>query len=188
MRLHGAGFRHAATSRAYHDRNCADVPMHALGIRWWAWGRLAFPDHELIYYHLVPEAPAAAPTTILLEAAGGGVRVLPGATAVPSRGRRDRYGLPWAARWTLAAPGHAPVDVDVAAPVDAGPFYLRHPIASGGARGWGESCWPASVDQPWLRPFVRMRVVGPQPSVWAPLFLGPRRGRLGRLLRWWRTP
>ena len=133
-------------------------------------------------------SPAAAPTTILLEAAGGGVRVLPGATAVPSRGRRDRYGLPWAARWTLAAPGHAPVDVDVAAPVDAGPFYLRHPIASGGARGWGESCWPASVDQPWLRPFVRMRVVGPQPSVWAPLFLGPRRGRLGRLLRWWRTP
>lgn len=188
VRLRGAGFRYSATSRGYHDRNGADVPMHTLGIRWWAWGRLAFPDHELLYYHLVPEAPGGSPTALVLRCADGRVDLLPGAAASPRRPRRDRYGLPWAGEWAITAPGYEPVVVQVAPPVDAGPFYLRHPIASGDARGWGESCWPAAVDRPLLRPFVRMRVAGPHHSVWSPLFLGPSTGRLGRLARWWRTP
>jgi hypothetical protein len=55
---------------------------------------------------------------------------------------------------------------------------------AGSGSGVGEAIIPDRVDHPLHRPFVRMRVHnldGPN-SMWLPLFSGPGRGRLRRLL------
>ena len=185
VRLHAEGFRYEARGRAYHDRNCADLAMDALGIDSWIWGRVAMPDHDLVYYHLLPKQPGAAPMSLLLEARAGSVRRLPGGKLRVAEPRRDRYGLGWHAAVIIEAADRAPVQVRLDPPIDSGPFYLRHRLRSEGAWGWGEACVPDKVDRSWQRPFVRMRVSGATSSAWSPLFTGPSTGRLLRLARWW---
>ena len=185
VRLHAEDFRFEAQGRAYHDRNCADLPMDALGIESWIWGRLAMPDHDLVYYHLLPKQAGAVPMSLLLEARAGVVRSLPEGKLRVAEPRRDRYGLAWHAAVTIEAADRAPVRVRLDPPIDSGPFYLRHRIASDGAWGWGEACVPDKVDRAWQRPFVRMRVSGGSASAWSPLFTGSSTGRLARLARWW---
>lgn len=187
-RLGADGFRFERTGRGYHDRNRADVPLDALGIRAWTWGRLALPHSDLVWYDLEPEEPGAARTTLVLEARDGVLRTLPGGRVSATEPRRDLYGRPWAEAVRVEWDDHAPVDVIVQPPVDSGPFYLRHRLRSGEAWGWGEACWPGAVDRAWQRPFVRMRVASARPSAWAPLFSGPASGRITRLARWWATP
>jgi hypothetical protein len=191
LRAPGLDFR--LQGRGYHDRNSSSVPLPALGIRDWAWGRVAVGDRELVHYLLWSEDVDTPPVQILFE-------VLPdGAVRHEAAARGDDlvtldepwrhpYGVRMHRRITLRRPEGPPIALTADPPVDSGPFYLRYALrdADGRVCGWGERVKPASVDLPWQRPFVRMRVHGPgSDSVWLPLFSGPRVGRVNRLLRGW---
>ena len=75
--------------------------------------------------------------------------------------------------------------------VDSGPFYMRfitRGSVDGGeeATGIGELIRPDRVDLGRHRPLVRMRVHDVREgdnSMWLPLFTGPKRGRIRRLMR-----
>ncbi len=176
--------------RAYHDRNLGRVPLHALGIDRWTWGRAPLAGREAIWYLLHPEGEDGAPLALGLEVGeDGGTRTFP--LEVEEGGwRRSWAGPRWPERLRLRADGRPWVDVRHRAPADVGPFYLRLPAeatTADGERalGWGETCHPARVDLPLHRPFVRMRVHRPgrRNSAWLPLFTGTVEGRAGRLLR-----
>jgi hypothetical protein len=95
-------------------------------------------------------------------------------------------------RWPRLArfpdPDGRPVEVEVRALLDDGPFYQRYLLAGRcegeHGRGVGENVVPGRVDGDVLRPLVSMRVHrvdGPN-SMWLPLFCGDRAGRWSRLL------
>ncbi len=188
--LRAGNFHFRLSGRAYHDRNAGTVPMHALGIgRWW-WGRISFPTRDFIWYRLQPED-------------GGPMREM--TLRVSTDGRIDELGSPIelgppvSGLFGLASPatvrfpdehGH-PVVVALQSLVDDGPFYHRHVVRGiwQGAVGHGfaELVVPEQIDQDLHRPFVRMRVhhhAGPN-SLFLPLFTGPRSGRWGRMPTWW---
>lgn len=174
--------------RAYHDRNAGSVPLDALGIGRWMWGRVPLADRERIYYLLWPSA-GGPPLAMGIDVDGDGrtatvpleVDLGPERTGFGGVRRPERISLHHAGeRW---------LEVRHRRVADAGPFYLRllSEGMAGGERatGWSEVVVPARVDLARHRPFVRMRVHrvdGPN-SPWLPLFAGPREGRAGRLLR-----
>jgi hypothetical protein len=178
-------WRFTLQGRGYHDRNQSLVPLHALGIRAWTWGRVAQPDAELVHYLVQPESMGPSTTFVLRVGADGRVEATPGASVVEHARARHPYGPRWAPAVEVRNGPHGTAALRADAPVDAGPFYLRVPLrdpATGGT-GWGEHVVPGAVDIGWQRPFVRMRVHGPDAdSVWLPLFSGPRNGRIARLL------
>ena len=174
--------------RAYHDHNRSTVPLSRLGIRAWSWGRLAATGSqgpwELIHYLVEPEEAGAASLRLLLRCDADGEAQLLACAPSPALPRRNLWGVPWHARYDLPDGDGLPGALRVGTPVDAGPFYLRHPLSDpgSGARGWAETIMPARVDADWARPLVRMAVAKPEgESMWLPLFSGPRAGRLGRL-------
>lgn len=176
--------------RAYHDRNGGSVPLHELGIERWMWGRFPLPDREVVYYLLWPRGGAAPECLGVVVHADGRTEETAGLEVELGRERTSLAGLRWPERVGLRAGGASWLEVRHRALADVGPFYLRllsEGTAPGGASalGWGELCVPDRVDLPLHRPFVRMRVhrVGAGNSLWLPLFTGPRRGRVGRLLR-----
>lgn len=178
--------------RAYHDRNAGGVPLHALGIDRWMWGRVPLAERERIYYLLWPQgaSPGAAPLALGIEiGASGATRRVPLSVALrPSR--RALAGLRWPESVALHDGGQPWMEVRHRAVADDGPFYLRllsDAVAANGERatGWSEIVHPDRVDGDAFRPLVRMKVHradGPN-SPWLPLFTGPREGRVGRLLR-----
>ena len=177
--------------RAYHDRNLGRRPLHDLGIERWWWGRLAFPEREVIFYYLLPRQPDAPPRSVVLEIDAQGQTTWAEDAAITLEGRRrSPYGLWHPRRMTFADPRQQAISVTLEALVDDGPFYQRYLLVGRqgavSARGVGELVVPDRVDQDWLRPLVRMRVHHPgtpqADSFWLPLFSGPRQGRLGRLL------
>ena len=177
--------------RAYHDRNHGQVPLHALGIARWMWGRVPLAGRERIYYLLWPEDKLAKPITVGLEIGEDGSTEEVALAVELGDERRELGGLARPERIVLKTGDGRPwLSVEHARTVDAGPFYLR--LLSRGrtpdgeeALGWGELCVPARVDLPLHRPFVRMRVhrAAGGNSRWLPLFTGPREGRAARLLR-----
>ena len=175
--------------RAYHDRNSGIQPMHTLGIdRWW-WGRLAFPDRELIYYHLVPEALDAPAQTLVVEVhSSGRTRVVEDGRVEIQATRRSLYSLAWTTRLRFWDPDGEEVQVRMQAGVDDSPFYQRLLIeaecAGEQARGVAELVVPDAIDPDWMRWLVEMRVhhTAGGNSFWLPLFSGPRAGRPGRVL------
>jgi carotenoid 1,2-hydratase len=177
--------------RAYHDRNGGTAALHELGIDHWMWGRLPFEDREVIYYLLWPHSDAESPRCVGIEIDGAGrERRIEGLRVERIGERRTLGGMPWAQRLRLWHGRECWLDVHHRALADSGPFYLR--FLSAGSRpgaapvvGWGELCYPERVDLPIHRPFVRMKVHRPTGggSLWVPLFSGPRRGRVRRLLR-----
>jgi len=176
--------------RGYHDRNSGAVPLHALGVQSWWWGRLALPDRDLIFYRLQPNDAGAAARDLVVElAADGTCRVREDAGLAVIGLRRSTWGLRWPSRATFADPDGRPVHVEVSALLDNGPFYQRYLLrgrcGSDEGYGIGENLVPDRVDTDLLRPLVRMRVhraAGPN-SMWLPLFSGDSEGRLSRLLR-----
>lgn len=189
LRVGGRGLARFA-GRGYHDRNGGTLPLHALGMDHWMWGRLPFRERERIYYLLWPSG-SAAPKGLGVEIGGdGGERVLDG-LRVEILGRRRSYlGLVWAERLRLWDGRRLWLEVEHTQPLDSGPFYIRYRavgVAEDGERAsaFGEVCYPHRVDRAAERPFVRMRVhrLAGGNSVWLPLFSGPRRGRAGRLVR-----
>lgn len=175
--------------RAYHDRNSGGVPLHALGIHRWMWGRFPFPDHERIYYLLWPRSPEARAVAVGVRVdAEGRTEQIPLEVEL-GRERMAFGGLRRPDRITLRHGGERWLEVRHTNVSDAGPFYLRL-LSEGkaeGARvtGWSELVQPERVDLSRHRPFVRMRVhrSGGPNSLWLPLFTGPREGRVSRLLR-----
>ncbi|MBV9775071.1 MAG: hypothetical protein JO040_14050 [Gemmatimonadetes bacterium] len=178
-----------ASGRAYHDRNGGRIPLHALGIRCWMWGRFPFAGREVVYYLLCPEQGTEPECIGLVVHGDGRTERVDGLSAELGRERWTFGGLQRPEWIRLAVRGEPWLEVRHRTVADVGPFYLR--LLSEGemrgerATGWGELCVPGRVDLPRHRPFVRMRVhrvAGPN-SPWLPLFTGPRQGRLIRLLR-----
>jgi carotenoid 1,2-hydratase len=183
LQTHGAG---------YHDRNGCPVALDALGMEHWIWGRSAVGDRTVIYYLSFPEDPASSPHLLVAASGPDGQYRFCEARCDLQRPRRGRFGMPW---WTtLVIEGlEAPLRVEVAPPLDDGPFYLRGltQCTLGEQRGPGfiELCRPARVDRPWMRPLVQMAVQHAERpgSWWLPLFCGPTSDRVQRLWRWWWT-
>lgn len=177
--------------RGYLDGNRSDLPLGALGIEDWRWGRVAFPDHELVWFRLrPPEGPARA--LLLHVARDGSVRVADDPEIAIEERRTTLFGLRRTASVDVRSGGEHVCTIRYSSLVDDGPFYQRYLVAAvdvRGARGRGfaERVVPARVDVPWQRPFIEMRVQrqGEAGSRWLPLFAGPRRGRLRRLVSSW---
>ena len=181
--------------RIYVDSNASREPLHDLGIADWRWGRVAFPDRELIYYVVEPVDSQSASIRHVIEAWPDGRLVAHDARPRWRAPRRSIYSLGYHRGLELTSSQGLDVELTMRALVDDGPFYLRFLVdASDGAtgatgRGFAERVVPDEVDRPWQRPFVRMRThrTSGDNSMWLPLFTGPRRGRLERLLKHWRS-
>jgi hypothetical protein len=197
MDLRFGSQRYRVEGRAYHDSNSGTVPLHELGIRQWVWGRIPLHDRELIYYALWSDEDRqeASERFILDVAADGRVRQIDG-VEVELRGKRLNIGgIRWWKRARLTPPsdsGLPVLEVEHRGVVDSGPFYMRYmtDIRAGDQRsvGFSELIRPHRVDMDRHRFFVQMRVddrgAGRSNSSWLPLFTGPKRGRLERLVRY----
>lgn len=189
LELHTPNGEFRVEGRGYHDRNSAAQPLHRLGIRSWWWGRLALPGRDLIFYRLAPSEPGAAARDLVVElAADGSSRVCEDAGLEVGRMRRSPWGLRWPSSVSFPDPDGRPVEVEVTALLDNGPFYQRYLLrgrcGEDEGHGIGEHLVPDRVDTDLLRPLVRMRVYraeGPN-SIWLPLFSGDSDGRWRRLL------
>jgi len=178
---------------AYHDANCGTKPLHELGIRRWHWGRVSLADREVVYYRLAGEKEGPRNEeqfAVVIDSAGSMERIE--AIDVELRdARRNLGGLRWWKTATVSSPEPALPDLEIhhRSAVDSGPFYMRYltEVAARGERASGvaELIRPDRIDMARHRPFVRMRVhrTSDSNSMWLPLFTGPKRGRLGRLLR-----
>lgn len=179
------------TGSGYHDRNGSAAPLDGLGIRHWTWGRQILGDELLIYYLTWPTAPNAEPLlTAYLIGPDGFVHTAPFTKVELLRPRLGRFGMPWWARLRAYGLAH-PLQIDVGAPADDGPFYLRAltrcTYGPHSATGWTELCRPDRIDRAWHRPLVRMCVQHESSpnSAWLPLFTGPTADRTARLWSWW---
>jgi carotenoid 1,2-hydratase len=186
--LHHQGECFALSGRAYLDGNASALPLDALGIRDWRWGRVALGTRDLVYYALRPEeGDGSVELAAVVE--NGRVRSLENARFEWLAPARSMMGVPHDRGLRLIGAG---IDVTVRsrAIVDDAPFYLRA-LTSGrcartGASGHGvaEVVLPGRLGIGWQQPFVRMRShkLGGANSMWLPLFSGPRRGRVRRLV------
>jgi len=188
--LRAGGWRCDIDGDAYFDRNGGDRPLHDLGIREWTWGRATVGGVQWIYYLVEPEVAGEPPVaTVLRIDADGSVTRTDGVETRTYGTRPSTFGPRWSPRMTLHHEGETLLEVSQATPVDSGPFYLRLPLLMTDAegrsgRGWGEFVLPNRIDLVRHRFFVQMRVHRPggRSSMWLPLFTGPSRGRLRRLL------
>ncbi len=177
------------SGRVYHDRNGGFAPLHQLGIRHWSWGRIALPQRELIYY-VLDGRDDTTQTLLLTVDSAGCIRRLDGAALIRRGSQTNRGGLQWWSSMTVAVDGRPWLDIEHRDVVDSGPFYLRAILTATDqrgrrSRGVAEFCEPDRIDRRRHRPLVRMRVAHPEDnnSMWLPLFCGPRRGRIRRMLR-----
>ena len=188
--LRAGNFHFPIHGRAYHDRNAGTVPLHALGIGQWWWGRVSFPDRDFIWYRLQPEDGGPIRQMTLSVSTDGHIREVP----TPLELGPDvpgRYGLASPSTVHFFDAHQNPVVASLESCVDDGPFYQRHLVRGlyrgEVGRGVAEFVVPSQVDRGLHRPFVRMRVhqLSGRNSNFLPLFNGPREDRLTRLAQWW---
>ncbi|MEO1228604.1 MAG: hypothetical protein AAFZ18_06845 [Myxococcota bacterium] len=174
---------------AYHDRNEGTHRFDDLGIDHWSWGRLVTPERTAIWYLCyAKDGPPVAWGAELL--ADGAVRVQE-MEAILEAPRKGAFGLRTWRRVELREAGSSEpwLEAEVGARVDDGPFYARTVVnvVAGSQRGMGLAEWivPDRIDLGRHRPLVRMAVhdLRGSNSFWLPLFSGPSRGRMARLLR-----
>lgn len=192
LRLEGDGSPVSLPLRgdAYHDRNASPRALHRLGIAHWIWGRARTKDGARIHYLVWPE-DGSEPLLLGVDVnADGSMQVRRDLDVSLRGGRRTLFGMTWWPEIAIRAGGQPWLDVQHGARVDDGPFYLRFAMRTRDARGlpgegWGELVRPARIDLPQHRPLVRMAVDhgAEGNSVWLPLFSGPRKGRIRRLVR-----
>ncbi len=175
----------------YHDRNGGKTPLHELDLKSWSWGRLPRPGGDFIYYVL--DGKDGSTQSLLLTIDHDG-RIEPVEDAVFYRGRATKNlgGLTWWPSMTIERDGRPWLTIEHQDVVDSGPFYLRtipHARDRFGqiTRGIAEVCEPDRIDMAHHRPLVRMRVhrTNDLNSMWLPLFTGPKKGRIRRLIRSW---
>lgn len=170
--------------RVYLDHNAGMRPLHELGISRWHWGRLAFSGCDVLWYDV--EGEEGGVSVVVEIGADGRLRSAP-ATVERTAPAWSRYGVERPRRLRFLDSSGDPVAVDLLAVVEASPFYERHLVRGtrGGqvALGFAEIVLPGSLDLPWFRPFVRMRVhdLTRANSLLLPMFSGPREGRWGRM-------
>lgn len=188
--LAAGDFRFQLHGRAYHDRNAGTVPLHALGIGQWWWGRVSFPDRDFIWYRLQPDDGGPLRQMVLSVRNDGHIDEV--ATSLDlGPDVAGRYGLASPATVHFFDEAQNPVVAVLESCVDDGPFYQRHLVRGlykgHTGRGIAEFVVPNEVDRDLHRPFVKMRVhqVSGNNSPFLPLFTGPRAGRLTRLAQWW---
>ncbi|GDX82811.1 hypothetical protein LBMAG42_46220 [Deltaproteobacteria bacterium] len=170
------------SGRGYHDENVGERPMPALGIREWAWGRVAEPDSEVLHYRCEGESGAEGLEVVIDD--GGRATVRPIEIWSESGRLGGTYGFAGFDR--LAFNGRV---IQAGPLVDESAFYLRFPLSTTTGRGWGERVRPGAIAAWWMRPLVRMCVTTPnRPSALLPLFSGPAADRLSRTLSWWTGP
>ncbi len=183
--LHLGDQRFAGAGGAYLDRNAGRRHLDGLGLGAWSWARVQLPDRLRVGYALwSTEGEAAA---MIVDVAADGATTVHRAAFVAPPPRRNLWRLPWWPTFAWTA-GEVSLRVEVEHRPDDGPFYQRTvgraftEVGSGAAVA--EFCEVGRIDQAWQRPLVEMCVHRPagRSSVWLPLFAGPRRGRLGRLL------
>ncbi len=140
----------------YLDRNLGDAPLSQLNLRRWHWGRTRQGDQALIWY--------------ALEGLGG---------------ERELHVLQVEGVRLQISAELPDLPIDEGRAVERGPFYSRSFGSAGGAPAISERCEVLRIGRPLYAPLVRMRLHRPaaRNSLWAPLFCGPREGRLTRLLR-----
>lgn len=178
------------TGRGYHDRNGGRVAMHAQGISRWLWGRIPFDTFERIFYLSWPHhgPPELHGLDILSD---GTTRHAGELSVAVASSNRSYTGPTYPRRIELTVEGSLWLSVNVAHVIDEGPFYLRFMVngrlEGQSALGIAELVLPDAIDSDHLRPLVKMRVHTPKGwnSVWLPLFSGPRRGRIRRLVEYW---
>lgn len=178
--------------RAYVDANASAVSLPDLDLESWRWGRIAFPEREVVFYEMTGTNGATEPLVLSFPRSPAAA-TSKSSSIVRSCPRRGFYGLDWHERSELVDPSGSRISVHARHLVEDGPFYLRWLIearcAETGEVGHGvsELVDVAKIDASWQRPFVRMRrhVCHGENSMWVPLFSGPRSGRATRLLRHW---
>lgn len=185
------GVDYQITGRGYHDRNSGQAPLHDLGFSHWIWGRVPLHQKELIYYVLWPNNTRRQPVTLgLVIDHDGTTHRIENLTAKIKQPKLSLAGgLLWHQHIELYQGQDKWIDVEVERVMDEGPFYLRYftQVSFEGERamGIGEFCRPNMVDRQIFKPLVNMRIGQPQSekdSMWIPLFTGPKRGRVRRLL------
>ncbi len=185
-------FRWRLAGRGYHDRNASPVPLHELGIATWLWARAALPDRDRIVYALWPAERAPPQLNGLDVFADGRAVAVHDLALVADGAATTRYGMPDWRSLAIAHAGAPWLTVQLGRCVDDGPFYRRFLPKAASPEGAIEAASaeiivPDRIDLPQHRPFVRMRVSGPdaRASAWLPLFEGARDNRLQRLWRRW---
>jgi hypothetical protein len=184
--LNVSGASWQCTGPGYHDQNCGAVPLSSLGIARWLWGRLSSDDSDAVVYALWRDGddlrgPATECTL---------VRVADGALTQQPATIQHRLANTWLGMAKTVGVDAASDDIRMhgtaVSCIDSGPFYTRSwwrgDIDGRSAVGMVEVVDPPRIDIGWQRPFVRMRVAGPSPSLFLPLFSGPNRGRWSRWL------
>jgi carotenoid 1,2-hydratase len=172
---------------AYVDHNEGDRALHRLGIAHWLWGHAPTANGgERIFYLLTPDSDKVPEAHAFSVDASGVFRIERDVRIDITRSHAPRFGMPGLARANVTVEARPFLDLHMQALVDDGPFYLRYLARTDGAEpGTTEVIAPARIDTDLLRPLVRMRVSSEttRPSVFLPLFSGPRMGRLRRLMR-----
>ncbi len=177
--------RFVGEGTGYVDRNAGLDHFQALGIHRWVWARAQLSDRLRIGYCLWPEQ--GEPEAVIVDVMGDGALRTHRAQVQPGPVVRNRYGLPWWDGWRLDA-GPLRFDLSLQHRPDEGPSYLRAlgtvDTEVGQAPALTEMCDASRLDLPWQRPFLDMVLHRPhgRNSLFLPLFGGPRRGRVRRLL------
>ncbi len=186
---------YAIRGRAYYDRNGGKSAQHELGMEYWLWGRIPLPDRERIYYLLWPEGGDDVVTYGVDIFEDGTTETVHDLEVERLEPRRGMAGLTYWRRLKLTRAGEPWLEVTHESVVDDGPFYMRYHVrastSEASALGFAELCYPDLVDRDLHRPLVRMRVhqVDGRNSMWLPLFTGPKRGRVSRLVKnLWGSP
>ncbi len=181
--------RSRISGRLYHDRNGGSVPLHDLGIDSWIWGRVALEGRDFIYYLLDGEEGEEEALFLTIDPSGA-IKRLTDCRLRREKPKKNLGGLRWWPSMTIEVNGDDWLEIEHQDVVDSGPFYLRSVLRAsdrrgGSFRGIAEVCEPDRVDMARHRPLVKMRVHHREKlnSMWLPLFVGPRRGRVSRLLR-----
>ena len=178
-------------ARGYFDRNAGRHTLERSGIRRWWWMRIALSDRDLILYDVESDEGKRHSVSLCVDA-DGAASVCPSPDVLYSRPRRSFWGPRWFRSISFTSPGGNEARVEARELVESGPFYLRYLVDARDTAGRlgigvGEVVDVARLARRWHRPLVRMRrhLARGRNSIWLPLFIGRRRGRWTRLLRYW---
>lgn len=180
--------RYEFSGSGYFDGNHSAQSLFRQNIRSWTWARVSFGEHSAVIYHILGSSQSAqGKAEQLIFASGTGPELLIHQEArVDFQGRRvSPYGIV-APSEVFASSETGNCRIQLGARVEDGPFYQRYAVSAEmdgeAGRGFLEVLRPNRVDASFLRPLVRMRTyrTAGGNSVFAPLFLGPKAGRVRR--------